>query len=247
MGLVREEGVENKGVKWSVYLYYLKALGLQTMSIAYLSMIITQSFDLATNIWLSQWADDRNSGVPSIRNKYLGVYGTLGSISSVFVMISTFTFAVGGLSAAKHIHNAMLDNILMAPMYFFDTNPKGRVLNRFSKDTDYMDQAIPANFNALSKLALSMVGMLIGIAYANPLFLAFVLPLSGVYWFVQGIYVKTARQLKRLESTARSPIYSLFSETLSGMSTIRAFNVQDDVADCYSERFRCHVSSLDTS
>lgn len=227
-GLMKEETVETKSVKWNVYIYYLKALGLQIMGTAYLSMIITQAFDLATNIWLSKWSDDPNSYLPSIRNKYLGVYGALGSVSAVFVMISTFTFAVGGLTAAKHIHNAMLDNILLAPMSFFDTNPKGRVLNRFSKDTDFIDQAIPANFNALSRLALSMVSMLIGISLADPLFLVFIIPLGGAYWFVQTIYVKTARQLKRLESTARSPIYSLFSETLSGMSTIRAFNVQED-------------------
>ena len=117
---------------------------------------------MATNVWLSKWSSDVQSGDPSRRNEYLTIYGVLGSISSVFVMISSFTFASGGLSAAKKIHNAMLKNILRAPMYFFDTNPKGRILNRFAKDTDSIDSSIPASFNTLSRqLYISMMNKIV--------------------------------------------------------------------------------------
>ena len=70
--------------------------------------------------------------------------------------------------------------------------------------------------------------MLVGISMANPIFITVLIPLAIFYWFIQLVYVKSARQLKRLESVARSPIYSFFSETLAGISTIRAYNVQED-------------------
>ena len=79
----------------------------------------------------------------------------------------------------------------------------------------------------LCRLFLSVLSTIAAIAYANPIFLALVIPLSFIYWYVQRIYVKTARQIKRLDSAARSPMYSHFSESLSGISTIRAYQLQE--------------------
>ena len=116
------------------------------ISLSLLCMVGQQGFDLATNIWLSLWSDDPNSALPEVRNKYLGVYGAIGSIASVFIMMGSLSFAYGGLNAAYSIHLNMIHNIFMAPMSFFDTSPKGMVLNRFSKDTDAIDQRVPMTF-----------------------------------------------------------------------------------------------------
>ena len=76
-----------------------------------------------------------------------------------------------------------------------------------------------------------MVSMVIGISLANPIFLATMVPIFAVYWLIQHSYIKTSRQLKRLESVARSPIYSFFSETLAGISSIRAYKAQQEFMD----------------
>lgn len=101
------------------------------------------------------------------------------------------------------------------------------MVNRFGKDVDMVDRAIPMTFSALLRLLFGVVGTLVAIIYTSPIFIAVIIPLALIYWFVQDLYVATSRQLKRLESNTRSPIYSLFSETLSGVSTIRAFNLND--------------------
>ena len=100
-----------------------------------------------------------------------------------------------------------LENVLHAPMSFFDTNPKGRVVNRFAKDVDLVDQQIPVICQALFRLGFSVIGTVFAICYALPFFILVIIPLSLIYWFVQKLYVATSRQLKRLESNSRSPIY----------------------------------------
>ena len=46
-------------------------------------------------------------------------------------------------------------------------------------------------------------------------------------YFFQRIYVISGRQLKRIESVRRSPVFATYSETLSGLSSIRAYRQQD--------------------
>uniref|UniRef100_A0A8C2Z5V6 ATP-binding cassette, sub-family C (CFTR/MRP), member 2 n=1 Tax=Cyclopterus lumpus TaxID=8103 RepID=A0A8C2Z5V6_CYCLU len=121
----------------------------------------------------------------------------------------------------------LLNNILRVPMIFFDTTPIGRVVNRFAKDIFTVDEAIPQSFRSWLLCLLGVVGTLFVICLATPFFTIIIIPLAVVYYFVQRFYVATSRQLRRLDSVSRSPIYSHFSETVSGLSVIRAYGHQD--------------------
>ena len=141
----------------------------------------------------------------------------------------------------------MLKNILRSPMSFFDTTPLGRILNRFSKDIYTIDEVIPRSIRSFLFTSLRVVSTLIVIIIATPTFTIVIIPLTIFYLFVQVItyslirtillkidifcsqrfYVATSRQLKRLESITRSPIYSHFQESLLGASSIRAYRQQD--------------------
>ena len=152
--LMRGEDVKKTAVSWSVYKYYFKAMSPYLFTLSVLCMISQQGFDLTTNIWLSLWSDDPESSKVEVRNKYLSIYGAIGSMAALFVMMGSLSFAWGGLNAAFMIHNKMLTNIFMAPMAFFDTSPKGMVLNRFSKDTDAIDGRVPMIFQFTIRLVL---------------------------------------------------------------------------------------------
>jgi ATP-binding cassette, subfamily C (CFTR/MRP), member 1 len=142
------------------------------------------------------------------------------------LLATSIFFAIGCLRAARDLHLKLLNNTMRLPMSFFDTTPLGRILNRFSKDVDTIDTVLPMSMRFLLMMFFNTVGVIVTIAYSTPIFLAVVLPLGIVYYFIQKFYVATSRQLKRIESVTRSPIYTHFSETITGQSTIRAYGVE---------------------
>ena len=116
---------------------------------------------------------------------YLGIYGALGVLQSVFVLIGTMVFLVFSLEASQQLHNSMVDRIMKAPMSFFDTNPLGRILNRFSKDIDVIDSTLPAFVRSWINQLLSAVGTVVAIVIALPMFFLVYIPLAIVFIFLQ--------------------------------------------------------------
>ena len=69
--------------------------------------------------------------------------------------------------------------------------------------------------------------VMIVISSSTPTFVVLILPFAGIYYYIQRYYLRTSRELKRLESVTRSPVYSHFQESLGGISTIRAYEQED--------------------
>uniref|UniRef100_A0AAY5KK77 ATP-binding cassette sub-family B member 6 n=1 Tax=Esox lucius TaxID=8010 RepID=A0AAY5KK77_ESOLU len=155
-------------------------------------------------------------------NFYLTVYGSVAGANTVFTAFRAFLFAYGGIRAASVIHNRLLSTVLKATVTFFDTTPLGRVLNRFSADLYSVDDTLPFVLNILLANVFGLLGTLVVMGYGLPWVLLPVLPLGLLYHRAQRFYRHTSRELKRLSSVTLSPLYSHFSETLSGLATIRA-------------------------
>lgn len=131
-------------------------------------------------------------------------------------------------------------------MSFFETTPAGRILNRFSRcvllgfchtsslrltlflnsDIYRVDEVLARTFNMLFVNSARAGFTLAVISWSTPAFIALIIPLAAVYLWVQRYYLRTSRELKRLDSVSRSPIYAHFQETLGGITTIRAYREQ---------------------
>ncbi|XP_039991336.1 ATP-binding cassette sub-family C member 3 isoform X2 [Xiphias gladius] len=222
--LIQTETAETGRVKTKVYLEYAKAVGpLLSVLICFLYGCQSAAA-IGANIWLSQWTNDasRNQTKQNVHMR-VGVYAALGIAQGILVMISSFTLAMGNIGAARKLHYNLLTNKLHTPQSFFDTTPIGRIINRFSKDIYVIDESLPATvLMFLGTLFVSLSTMIV-IVSSTPIFAVVIAPLAFIYVFVQRFYVATSRQLKRLESVSRSPIYSHFSETITGSSVIRAY------------------------
>ncbi|KAL7635871.1 UNVERIFIED_CONTAM: hypothetical protein RMT77_013688 [Armadillidium vulgare] len=226
--LIETEKSETGKVSMAVYSYYIKAIGILSAALTVFFYAASQGFAVGSNVWLSKWSEDSNSTVPSVRNKYLGVYGGLGVLQAVTILLGAFLGYYGTFKAAIKLHSNLLNNVVHLPTFFFDTNPIGRILNRFSKDLDTLDNTLPWNLRSWLMCVGQVIATLVVICYATPIFIAVLIPTMILYYFVQLVYVTTSRQLKRIESVSRSPIYSHFGETIQGASSIRAYGKQDE-------------------
>ncbi|XP_075974894.1 multidrug-Resistance like Protein 1 isoform X3 [Anticarsia gemmatalis] len=230
--LIEAEKTETGSVKWGVYKHYLLSVGLLSSVVTVLMNLILQVFQVGSNYWLTAWSNDDKMIVNGTvdtqrRDMYLGVYGGLGigqALASIFADLMPY---LACWRAARLLHELLLDHVLKAPLQFFEVTPVGRILSRFSKDVDILDTSLPSQISDLMWCVFEVLGTLFVISLSTPIFLAVILPIGIIYYVIQRFYVATSRQLKRLESVSRSPIYSHFGESITGATTIRAYGVSE--------------------
>uniref|UniRef100_A0A8B9TSV5 Canalicular multispecific organic anion transporter 1 n=1 Tax=Anas platyrhynchos TaxID=8839 RepID=A0A8B9TSV5_ANAPL len=230
--LIEKEAVETGKVKFSMYLRYLRAVGWGYSFWVAMGYVAQYVAYVGTNLWLSAWTDDaeryQNQTYPvQQRDLRIGVFGALGVSQAIFLLFATMLSAHGAVRASRIMHQRLLSNILRVPMSFFDTTPTGRIVNRFAKDIFTVDETIPMSFRSWLSCFMAIISTLLMISLATPFFTIIVVPLGIFYYFVLRYYISTSRQLRRLDSVTRSPIYSHFGETVSGLSVIRAYGHQE--------------------
>ncbi|KAF5918884.1 hypothetical protein HPG69_005925, partial [Diceros bicornis minor] len=157
---------------------------------------------------------------------YAMVFTVLCSLGIVLCLITSVTVEWTGLKVAKRLHRSLLNQIILAPMRFFETTPLGSILNRFSSDCNTIDQHIPSTLECLSRSTLLCVSALGVISYVTPVFLVALLPLAVVCYFIQKYFRVASRDLQQLDDTTQLPLLSHFAETVEGLTTIRAFRYE---------------------
>ncbi|XP_020713183.1 multidrug resistance-associated protein 1 isoform X11 [Ceratitis capitata] len=230
--LIETEKSETGGVQLAVYKHYIKSVGV-FLSLATLFLnFVYQSFSIGSNLWLTRWSNDKAvENDTSLRDMYLGVYGAFGFGQVIARYLSGLFLAFGCLNCSLEVFNKLLKGVMRWPTELFDTTPLGRILSRFSKDIDTCDTILPAVVQQFLSTFFAVLATIVVISMSTPIFLAVIVPIALLYYFAQRFYVATSRQLMRLESVSRSPIYTHFSETITGVTTIRAYTVQDRFID----------------
>ncbi|KAI7870590.1 P-loop containing nucleoside triphosphate hydrolase protein [Spinellus fusiger] len=157
---------------------------------------------------------------------YLGVYFLIGVAALIVSTLRSYILYQGSLSASRKIHDELLQRILRAKVRFFDTTPMGRIVNRFSSDLATIDQEIGPSLSFLLFATAATLCVVLLVSSITPLFLIPGTIITIAFWIIGSYYLETSRDMKRLNSVSRSPIYVQFNETVNGVSTIRAFGCQ---------------------
>jgi ABC-type multidrug transport system fused ATPase/permease subunit len=154
---------------------------------------------------------------------YLTVYAVLGIVFMVITFVREGFLFGGSLAASRRVHERLIQTVTHAKFRFFDQTPLGQLMNRFSKDIESVDQEVaPVAIGVVHCLA-SIITIVILISVITPGFLIAGTFITILYAAIGRFYLSSSRDLKRLESVHRSPLYQQFGETLSGMTTIRAY------------------------
>ncbi|XP_055997063.1 ATP-binding cassette sub-family C member 8-like isoform X2 [Ostrea edulis] len=244
--LVKKEHKEVGAVSLRVYGQYVAACG--GLFICFMMMLQVGYHVLLawSNIVLSQWAEDSTEFQTKLSNLsnvgsanetsnvtlkfdndiYMHKYLLLNIVGLLGAFIANLVLYLTTLRASKNLHFRLLDTILHVPIRFFDTNPSGRIMNRFSADVAGIDQRLPFILESFIRCVMVTVSALAVNAIGTPYFLIAVLPLTILYYCLQFFFRATARELQRIESVTKSPVFSHLSETLSGLQTIRAFRAE---------------------
>ncbi|TGO08777.1 hypothetical protein BTUL_0192g00110 [Botrytis tulipae] len=225
----------------SVYQYYFASIGWVPTGIFFLLVLIfgaaSKLPEIALNYWTRAVAVEGNKANPY----WLGIYGMLSAIALIgFVAGISHLMLYMMPKSAKVLHQRLLDSVMGAPLSFFTATDTGTTTNRFSQDMSIIDGDLPY---ALVDLSLSIVQASMGaiLMSLSAGYFAATIPVIGLtVWVLQKFYLRTSRQMRLLDLEAKSPLYSHFIETLSGLTTIRAFG--------WTEKFReQNLAFLDTS
>ncbi|KAI8328920.1 hypothetical protein BC941DRAFT_444086 [Chlamydoabsidia padenii] len=250
--LVAEEESAEGHVKYDVYKTYLRACGGWPFWVTLIfSYFISRFFTFAENWWLRIWAAAYAEPVKeqfvatgqtvfgyttfqTLRhyaqevdvNYYICIYLALCMSFVVFDTLRSVLLYWGSIRGARVLFDALLIRIIRAPSRFFDTTPVGRILNRFGKDVTTVDLRMARSASILLECCTGLIQSILVISLITPQFLIMAILVSGIYFLIGIYYLRVSRDLKRLNSVSRTPIYSLFSESLAGVTTIRAFGRQ---------------------
>ncbi|GAY69416.1 hypothetical protein CUMW_271800 [Citrus unshiu] len=224
--LIKEEERETGKVGLHVYkIYCTEAYGWWGVVAVLLLSVAWQGSLMAGDYWLSyETSEDHSMSFnPSL---FIGVYGSTAVLSMVILVVRAYFVTHVGLKTAQIFFSQILRSILHAPMSFFDTTPSGRILSRASTDQTNIDLFLPFFVGITVAMYITLLGIfIITCQYAWPtIFL--VIPLAWANYWYRGYYLSTSRELTRLDSITKAPVIHHFSESISGVMTIRAFGKQ---------------------
>ncbi|KAJ5523886.1 oligomycin resistance ATP-dependent permease yor1 [Penicillium frequentans] len=222
--LMQSEDDVDGGISWAVYTSYLACSRSPIAIILAIPLLcLAQGSALLCGMWLAWWASDR-FGFEN--NTYIGIYVALGVCQALCLYLFGLCISILCTSASNVMLDKATEKIMRAPVWFFDTTPLGRIVNRFSKDVYVMDDALPESLRLFMVGTAMVLGILSLIVSEFHWFGIALVPCTAIFFFSAFYYRASARELKRHESVLRGVVLARFSETLSGVTTIRTYSMQ---------------------
>lgn len=223
--LIEDEEKESGQVSFEVYKAYItQAYGWWGVVAVLLLTLLWQLTQLAADYWLAFETGGEREFNPTL---FISVYAILAAASCLMAFIRSLVATFIGLKTAQIFFQKILHSILHAPMSFFDTTPSGRILSRASTDQSNIDFMLPFFFSLTIIAFLSVVGIVVVTCQVAWPTLILIVPLAWFNIWYRGYYLATSRELTRLDSITKAPVIHHFSESITGVMTIRSFMKQE--------------------
>ncbi|KAF8609600.1 multidrug resistance-associated ABC transporter [Ceratobasidium sp. AG-I] len=223
--LIEDEARAVGRVKKEIWQTYFEACGsIIYWTIFCIILLAGALTPVLENGWLRYWSSHSGEGDAKSPLWYLSVYAGVTVFGIVIQTLRWFVLYDGSIRASTVLYKRLLEAVLFANIRFHDTVSRGRLLNRFGKDFEGLDSSIADNLGRTIMYALSVVVTFITVTYVGGLrFFALASIMAFLYYNVSKVYGQTSRDMRRLDSVTRSPLYSIYGETIAGVTVIRAF------------------------
>ncbi|CAH1249787.1 ABCC8 [Branchiostoma lanceolatum] len=253
--LVEAEERMEGDVKLKYYVTYAAACGLHLAILVLFLQVCKAGVTLALDFWLAAWSSGNVGGSidacnhteanvnytqwntsqaisgPDTTGYYVTGYTGLSVGAIALTAAAVAASILSSLRGARVMHDRMVNNIVRAPLRFFDTTPTGRILNRMSGDQGTLDNHLPGDMVMFVQNCLDVLSAFIALGVITPYFLIGMIPILVFYYFMQKLFRSSARELKRIESIKNSPVFSQLAESFGGLSTIRAYRAEERFTD----------------
>lgn len=221
----KEETMVSGSVAKDLYFRYFKLGGIVYIFIGLGLLLLVAAITNALNVWMMIWTDATERGDDNSWY-YLLVYSAIGLSTGVgWGAAIYFINAIANLRSARKLQAMMAKSVLRSPMSFFETQPLGRIMNRFTTDVSDVDQNVGMTVFLLFYRTLFVIIALIMVLVTTPFVIAAAIPLTFLYFYFQRYYMAASRQLKRISTTTTSPVMANFEESMKGISVINAFQL----------------------
>ncbi|OXA62200.1 Multidrug resistance-associated protein 4 [Folsomia candida] len=191
-------------------------------------------YELGQDFWnIKQWD----------RNIYMYIYAALACIVFFVDTTRTLYFFAYTLKISTNIHNKMFNSLVRAPIKFFDDNSSGKIMTRFTKDLATLDEFLPLSMFDSIDIQLRAVGCMVIILILNWYLIFPALVLLLAFSFIRTIFIKTSRNIKRVETCTRSPLFTHLSSSIQGLATIRCLKAQNILVNQFDEHQDIHSAA----
>ncbi len=241
--ILAEEETSADKVSNKLYTYYFaKAGGLLALGVICIIFGLREILSVGSDYWLSYW-----TARPALNNlQIVSGFIVIGLLASAATFYRGLYLLRASNRVAVNLHNEMLDAILKAPMRFFEANPIGRILNRFSRDIRTIDRELGSRFLDALSVVFVLASAFVIIEMTN-IYMIYLMAIIGIFYYrIQKFYRSTAPSLNRLEAKAQSPLFSHIHETIDGIVSIKIFGRQSNYISRHYDKLVCSLRATYT-
>ncbi|ODV96481.1 hypothetical protein PACTADRAFT_75600 [Pachysolen tannophilus NRRL Y-2460] len=226
--LVEVEERAVNSIQYDVYRNYVKLgsgiFGVFFLPVLFVILSLGIFASIFQTVWLSYWTEYRFSSLTN--NEYVGIYIAINIATIIFVLCINTLLVYISNNAGRLLTVKGVERLLHAPTSFMDSTPMGRILNRFTKDTNCVD----IELSEYLRLFVTPVGLVVGTVILSIVYIPWVavaVPFFAFIFFcITNYYQASSREIKRLEAVQTSFVFSHFNETLNGMNTVKAYKAE---------------------
>lgn len=206
-----------------VYRTYMVAVGVFLTFFIVLTTLLMQGCSIGLSFWWAYWATHQDEFT---RRDFVLISTGLVVAALITGLLRSVLFAQGGLNAAVKLYDRLSVAVFHTDIDFFESTPVGRLTNRFGKDSNTIDDSLPFIMNILLAQCFLLLGSCFVMAVNDPPILILLVLVAVIYHRMQRYYRKSSRELRRLDSVHKSPVYTIFLECMESAPILRGYGEQ---------------------